>query len=80
MTTIRPQKRTWESPRAYTGQLPTTGKGVGVVVMDEGFDLTHPDLKDRVLGVKTNTEDSFESDSLGHGLSLIHISEPTRPY
>ena len=41
--------------------------------MDEGFDLTHPDLKDRVLGVKTNTEDSFESDSLGHGTHTLGI-------
>ena len=61
----------WESPTQYVGKLPTSGKGVGVVVMDEGFDLSHPDLKGNVVGVATNQGDTFESDPLGHGTHTL---------
>ena len=63
----------WETPTQYVGKLPTTGKGVGIVVMDEGFDLTHPDLKDRVVGVATNNGDRFDSDPMGHGTHTLGI-------
>lgn len=63
----------WESPTQYIGQLPTSGKGVGVVVMDEGFDLSHPDLKGNVVGVATNQGDTFESDPLGHGTHTLGV-------
>ena len=65
--------QTWESPTQYVGKLPTTGKGVGIVVMDEGFDLSHPDLKNRVTGVATSPEDRFDSDPLGHGTHTLGI-------
>lgn len=65
--------RNWETPTQYLGKLPTTGKGVGIVVMDEGFDLSHPDFKDRVVGVATNQGDSFESDPLGHGTHTLGV-------
>ena len=53
-----------------------TGKDVIVVVYDDGFDPNHPmfldaDGKSRVLAVITKKDKE---------LSLIHISEPTRPY
>ena len=63
----------WESPTQYVGQLPTSGKGVGVVVMDEGFDLSHPDLKGNVVGVATSQGDTFESDPLGHGTHTLGV-------
>lgn len=63
----------WESPTDYIGPLSTTGKGVGVVVMDEGFDLTHPDLKGRVVGVATVQGDRFDSDPLGHGTHTLGV-------
>ena len=63
----------WESPTQYVGKLPTSGKGVGVVVMDEGFDLSHPDLKGNVVGVATNQGDTFESDPLGHGTHTLGV-------
>lgn len=67
------QKRFWESPTDYIGKLPTTGKGVGIVVMDEGFDLTHPDLKDRVDEVYLTSTDRFDSDPVGHGTLVAGI-------
>lgn len=72
MPTI-PRKQAWESPRDYIGKLPTTARGVGVVVMDEGFDLTHPDLSGRVIGVQTSPQDRFDSDPLGHGTHTLGI-------
>ncbi|MFA5508109.1 MAG: S8 family serine peptidase [Vulcanimicrobiota bacterium] len=63
----------WESPTQYVGRLPTTGKGVGVVVMDEGFDLSHPDLKGNVVGVATTQGDVFDGDPLGHGTHTLGI-------
>lgn len=66
-------KRLWESPTAYIGALPTSGKGVGVVVMDQGFDTSHPDLKGRVEGVALNPEDRFDQDQIGHGTLVLGI-------
>lgn len=63
----------WESPTQYIGRLPTTGKGVGVVVMDEGFDLSHPDLQGNVVGVATTQGDVFDGDPLGHGTHTLGI-------
>lgn len=66
-------RRFWESPTDYIGKLPTTGKGVGVVVMDQGFDISHPDLKDRVDEVAFSPEDRFDSDPVGHGTLVLGI-------
>lgn len=66
-------KRFWESPRDYIGELPTTGKGVGVMVLDQGFDTSHPDLKGRVIEVATSPQDVFDSDPVGHGTLVLGI-------
>lgn len=69
----RTPSKFWESPTEYIGKLPTTGKGVGVLVMDQGFDLTHPDLKGRVDEVALTPEDRFDSDPIGHGTLVAGI-------
>lgn len=66
-------RRFWESPTDYVGKLPTTGKGVGVVIMDQGFDITHADLRDRVTTVATSAENVFDSDPVGHGTLVMGI-------
>ena len=67
-------KQQWESPRDYIGNLPTTGKGIGVVVLDEGFDVTHPDFQDQIATtVATSPDDSFENNPVGHGSHVLGI-------
>jgi len=68
-------KKNWAfSGRELVGNLPTTGKGVGVVVLDQGFDTTHPDLKNRVAAeVGAGPEDVFDKDAVGHGTHVLGI-------
>lgn len=61
------------SPRALAGNLATTGKGVGVLVMDQGFDLRHADLQGRVEEIATSPTDTFDSDPIGHGTHVLGI-------
>jgi len=69
-----PDKRNWFSGRELVGPLPTTGKGVGVVVLDQGFDTSHPDLKNRVAAeVGAGPEDVFHQDPVGHGTHVLGI-------
>ena len=67
------QHRFWERPTDYVGSLPTSGKGVGVLVMDQGFDTRHPDLQGRVDEVALTTEDRFDADPVGHGTLVLGI-------
>lgn len=69
------QKQLWESPHQALGpRVTTTGAGVGVVVMDEGFDLRHPDLQTCVAtAVGSGPDDSFEHDAVGHGTHVLGI-------
>ena len=68
-------KKNWAfSGRELVGNLPTTGKGVGVVVLDQGFDTSHPDLKNRVAAeVGAGPEDVFNQDAVGHGTHVLGI-------
>ena len=68
-------KKPWAySGRDFVGNLPTTGKGVGVVVLDQGFDTSHPDLKNRVAAeVGAGPEDLFNKDEVGHGTHVLGI-------
>ena len=54
-------------------------QGRHVMVVDDG-DLTFGLLVDEVLGVQHVDESEINPPPAGQDLSLIHISEPTRPY
>lgn len=56
-----------EGPSDFVGQLPTTGKGVTIAVLDTGL-YPHPDFEDRVLTLVSATgEARFHPDAMGHG-------------
>ncbi|MFN8612827.1 MAG: S8 family serine peptidase [Vulcanimicrobiota bacterium] len=45
-----------------------------MVVLDQGFDTTHPDLKNRVAAeVGAGPEDVFNQDQVGHGTHVLGI-------
>lgn len=60
------------------GERGRYGEGVTVAVIDTGADINHPDLKDRIVGVKNFTSDdkynpSNVSDYVGHGTGVASI-------
>lgn len=68
------KKQLWESPRDTLGHLPTTGRGIGVMVLDQGFDVQHPDLKPQIAAcVSLHPEDRFDHDPVGHGTHVLGI-------
>lgn len=60
-------KRPTEGPADLVGALPTTGKGVGIAIIDSGV-YPHPDLADRLVAFASATGNSGRPvDELGHG-------------
>lgn len=60
------------------GEKGRYGEGVTIAIIDTGADINHPDLKDRIVGVKNFTSDdkynpSNVSDYVGHGTSVVGI-------
>ena len=60
------------------GERGRYGEGVTIAIIDTGVDINHPDLKDRIVGVKNFTSDdkynpSNVSDYVGHGTSVAGI-------
>ncbi len=67
----RPQvDRKPEGPSDYVGQLPTTGKGVTIAIIDSGV-YPHPDLGERFLGnvspIQRSRPYRIGKDPVGHG-------------
>ena len=60
------------------GERGRYGEGVTIAIIDTGADINHPDLKDRIVGVKNFTsDDKYDkgnvSDYVGHGTSVAGI-------
>ena len=60
------------------GEKGRYGEGVTIAIIDTGVDINHPDLKDRIVGVKNFTSDdkynpSNVSDYVGHGTGVASI-------
>ena len=60
------------------GERGRYGEGVTIADIDTGTDINHPDLKDRILGVKNFTSDDKYNqgnvtDYVGHGTSVAGI-------
>lgn len=54
------------------------GKGIKIAIIDTGCDITHPDLNDRILGVRNFTSDdrgalNIVTDYVGHGTHVAGI-------
>jgi major intracellular serine protease len=54
------------------------GEGIVIAIIDTGCDINHPDLKDRIIGVKNFTNDDggkadVVTDSVGHGTHVAGI-------
>jgi subtilisin family serine protease len=61
------RQRPAESPSMLTGELPTTGRGVGIAIVDSGL-FPHPDLADRLVAFHSPAlGTSRPQDPLGHG-------------
>lgn len=60
------------------GERGRYGEGVTIAIIDTGTDINHPDLKDRIIGVKNFTsDDKYDKDNVtdyaGHGTSVAGI-------
>lgn len=72
----RPAPRPVEQPRSgegasdYIGELPTSGKGIGIAIIDSGVEA-HPDFGERFLGnvspIQANRPYKVGKDPVGHG-------------
>lgn len=54
------------------------GEGIVIAIIDTGCDINHPDLKDRIIGVKNFTNDDggradIVTDNVGHGTHVAGI-------
>ena len=62
-----------ESASQLVGPLPTTGKGVGVAIIDSGV-APHPDLADSLAASVVCTPNGvYDQDLLGHGTHVAGI-------
>ncbi|MFN8609703.1 MAG: S8 family serine peptidase [Vulcanimicrobiota bacterium] len=71
---LSPNNGIQHSAREGMGPLKTTGRGIGVAVLDSGIS-PHPDLDDRVLcAVSTVPGSPGTSDFLGHGTHVASLA------
>lgn len=69
---------TWGLQAAGAQNSRATGEGVKLAVLDTGFDLTHPDFKDRTVVHSSFVQGEEVQDGHGHGTHCIGTSCGTR--
>jgi subtilisin family serine protease len=71
---------TWGLQATRASTSGRSGQGVGVAILDTGFDLHHPDFVGRPITSKSFVPNQTPQDGHGHGTHLVGTSSgPKRP-
>jgi subtilisin family serine protease len=65
---------TWGIQAVQADSSPRSGSGIGVAVLDTGFDLEHPDFVDRAVTAQSFIPGEQAQDGHGHGTHCIGTS------
>ncbi|WP_206340402.1 S8 family serine peptidase [Blastococcus litoris] len=65
---------TWGIQAVHADSSPHSGRGVGVAVLDTGFDLEHPDFAGRTVTAQSFVPGEQAQDGHGHGTHCIGTS------
>jgi subtilisin family serine protease len=65
---------TWGIQATQADSSPRSGRGIGVAVLDTGFDLAHPDFGDRSVTAQSFVPGEQAQDGHGHGTHCIGTS------
>src|SRR5699024_8923360 len=68
------EQASWGIHATHVLQTKWSGKGVKVAILDTGFDLSHPDFKERDIKSKSFVKDEEVDDQNGHGTHCTGIS------
>lgn len=73
LASSNPGQKRVEKPTDYVGPLPTSGKGIGIAVIDSGI-FPHADLQDSLAASITfGSHDTPDVDSWGHGTGTAGV-------
>ena len=65
---------TWGIQAVEANSSPMSGRGIGVAVLDTGFDLAHPDFAGRTITARSFVPGEQAQDGHGHGTHCIGTS------
>ena len=65
---------TWGIQAVEANSSPLSGRGIGVAVLDTGFDLSHPDFAGRTVTAQSFVPGEQAQDGHGHGTHCIGTS------
>jgi subtilisin family serine protease len=65
---------TWGIQAVEADSSPLSGRGIGVAVLDTGFDLSHPDFAGRTVTAQSFVPGEQAQDGHGHGTHCIGTS------
>lgn len=65
---------TWGIEKTRCHESPYTGRNVRLAILDSGFDLHHPDFRNRQIAAESFIEGENSLDSYGHGTHCAGIA------